>query len=335
MDPPLRPYLRGEIAHRAFPADAPRCDPSTVPTRGLLDHYFPAIVNGVRARLHPRDFICAISELEEREGRAVTQADQVNDEGVPRTQDLARSGSDSASASTDHQRGEQGALAGKVAAVTGATSGSGRAIAKRFIDEGAHVYLLARGIERLRDMEADLGPRAVGLPTDVGDPSSVRAAFEALTDDEIMIHFRTNLLGPIYTCRAAIPLMRAAGGGDIINTSSEATIEVFAMLSMYAVTKAGLEELGRALSIEYGREEIRVTTVVQGVAMGEGGGSTGWAWDPQYAQVAYERWNEDGVLRRISGVHGGQHADHVADVHLFLVTRPRGQKLDVVRVRSY
>jgi len=331
-----------------------------VPTRGLLDHYFPAIVNGVRARLHPRDFICAISELEEREGRAVTQADQVNDEGVPRTQDLARSGSDSASASTDHQRGEQGALAGKVAAVTGATSGSGRAIAKRFIDEGAHVYLLARGIERLRDMEADLGPRAVGLPTDVGDPSSVRAAFEviehqqhkldilinnaavyrpvpfdALTDDEIMIHFRTNLLGPIYTCRAAIPLMRAAGGGDIINTSSEATIEVFAMLSMYAVTKAGLEELGRALSIEYGREEIRVTTVVQGVAMGEGGGSTGWAWDPQYAQVAYERWNEDGVLRRISGVHGGQHADHVADVHLFLVTRPRGQKLDVVRVRSY
>ena len=159
---------------------------------------------------------------------------------------------------------EGASLAGKVAAVTGATSGSGRAIARRFVEEGANVYLLARGAERLKEMEELLGPSAAGIPTDVGDPDSVRAAFaeienqhhkldilinnaaiyrpvpfEDLPDEEIDVHFRTNLLGPIYTCRAAIPLMRAAGGGDIINTSSEATIESFAMLSMYAVTKAG------------------------------------------------------------------------------------------------
>ena len=48
--------------------------------------------------------------------------------------------------------------------------------------------------------------------------------------------------------------MRAAGGGEIINTSSEATIESFAMLSMYAVTKAGLEALGQALRTEYEKE---------------------------------------------------------------------------------
>jgi NAD(P)-dependent dehydrogenase (short-subunit alcohol dehydrogenase family) len=253
-----------------------------------------------------------------------------------------------------------GALAGKVAAVTGATSGSGRAIARRFVEEGAQVYLLARGAERLKEMEQLLGPSAVGIATDIGDSASVQAAFaeiarthhkldilvnnaavyrpvpfEALPDEEIEIHFRTNLLGPIYTCREAVPLMRAAGGGDIVNTSSEATIESFAMLSMYAVTKAGLEALGQALRTEYEKEEIRVTTLVQGVAAGEGGGSTDWEWDPEHSAIAYQRWEEDGILRRISGKHGAQQVDHVAEVHLFLVTRPPGQKLDVIRVRSY
>ncbi len=255
---------------------------------------------------------------------------------------------------------EGGSLAGKVAAVTGATSGSGRAIARRFVDEGANVFLLARGAERLKEVEELPGPSAAGIPTDVGDPDSVRAAFaeienqhhkldilinnaaiyrpvpfEDLTDAEIDVHFRTNLLGPIYTCRAAVPLMRAAGGGDIINTSSEATIESFAMLSMYAVTKAGLEALGQALRTEYEKAEIRVTTLIQGVAAGEGGGSTGWEWHPDHSAVAYERWTEDGILQRISGKHGSQQVEHVAEVHLFVVTRPRGQKLDVMRVRSY
>jgi NAD(P)-dependent dehydrogenase (short-subunit alcohol dehydrogenase family) len=253
-----------------------------------------------------------------------------------------------------------GALAGKVAAVTGATSGSGRAIARLFVSEGAQVYLLARGAERLKEVEQLLGPNAVGIPTDIGDPDSVAATFaeieskhhkldilinnaaiyrpypfEDLPNEEIEAHFRTNVLGPIYTCRAAIPLMRAAGGGDIVNTSSEATIESFAMLSMYAVTKAGLEALGQALRTEYEKEEIRVTTLVQGVAAGEGGGSTGWEWDPGHSEVAFQRWDEDGIMRRISGKHGAQQVEHVAEVHLFIVTRPPGQKLDVVRARSY
>jgi NAD(P)-dependent dehydrogenase (short-subunit alcohol dehydrogenase family) len=246
-----------------------------------------------------------------------------------------------------------------VAAVTGATSGTGRAIAERFSEEGAFVYLLARGRERLQELEAQLDS-AQAIATDVGDPDSVRHAFDAiadqhhkldilvnnaavyraypfehLPDDEISVQVRTNLLGAIYSCRAAIPLLRAAGGGDIINTSSEATIESFAYLSMYSVTKAGLEALGQALRTEYESEEIRVTTLVQGLAEGEGGGSTDWGWIPEYLEVGMKRWEEDGILRRVGGVHGPQDASHVADVHLFVVTRPRGQKLDVIRVRAY
>ena len=256
---------------------------------------------------------------------------------------------------------DPGRLAGKIAAITGATSGSGLAVAKLFAAEGAQVILMARGEPRLRALEAELGPAAIGVVTDVGQPNSVRAAFdvvaerfgkldilinnaavqrpchfEELPDEDISAQVRTNLLGPIYTSRAAIPLLRAAGGGDIVNTSSEATLEVFPFQSIYTVTKAGLEALGPALSREFEKEEIRVTTLVQGVALGEGGGPTDWDMIPQDGgQAVWQRLVEEGTIRRVMGLHGGQKVESVAEVHLFIVTRPRGQKLDVVRARSY
>ena len=129
-----------------------------------------------------------------------------------------------------------GLLDGKIAAVTGATSGSGRAIARRFVDEGATVVMLARGEARLEEMSALLGYRAVAQATDIGDPDSVRAAFgviaerfgkldvlvnnaavyrpcpvEHLSDDDIMTQVRTNFLGPVYTSRAASLCSRRPG----------------------------------------------------------------------------------------------------------------------------
>ena len=174
-----------------------------------------------------------------------------------------------------------GALDGKVAAVTGSTSGSGRGIAKRFVEEGAHVVLLARGPERLAEFAAELGDRAVPIATDVGDPDGVRAAFEQieerfgkldilinnaavyrpcmvelLSDGDIMQQVSTNFLGPVYTSRAAIRLLRAAGGGDIVNVSSESTLDPFPMLSMYVATKVALEMFDRILAEELRDEEL-------------------------------------------------------------------------------
>jgi len=254
-----------------------------------------------------------------------------------------------------------GALDGKVAVVTGTTSGSGSAIARRFAAEGASLFLLARGKERLVAQAEALGPDVVGIPTDVGDADSVRAAFAQveerhgkldilvnnaavyrpcfvweLSDADIEQQVRTNYIGPVYPCRAAIPLLRAAGGGDIVNTSSESTLDPFPMLSMYTSTKAALEAFSRTLMSEVQDDDIRVTVVVQGTAS-EGEGSTDWAWDPDDAAAAVQLWTEKGYLAKVRGRVGsaGQATDDVADVHLYIVTRPRGQKLDTVHVRSY
>jgi NAD(P)-dependent dehydrogenase (short-subunit alcohol dehydrogenase family) len=245
--------------------------------------------------------------------------------------------------------------------VTGATSGSGRAVARRFVAEGAEVVLLARGEERLVQEADALGARATPIATDVGDAGSVQAAFgmieqrfgkvdvlvnnaavyrpslvEGLSDFDIACQVNTNFLGPVYTCRAAIPLMRAAGGGDMVNTSSESTLDPFPMLSMYVASKAALEAFSRTLMTEVQGDDIRVTIVVQGTA-GDGEGSTDWSWDPENAEAAFALWTERGYLAKVQGRPGsaGQSVTDVADVHLYIVTRPRGQKLDTVHVRSY
>jgi NAD(P)-dependent dehydrogenase (short-subunit alcohol dehydrogenase family) len=136
-------------------------------------------------------------------------------------------------ASTSDQAASE-PLAGKVVGVSGATSGSGRGITRRFIAEGAHVVMLARGKERLLADAAALGERAVPISTDVGDFASVQAAFDEiaerfghidvlvnnaavyrpcyvadLSDLDIVQQVNTRV-GPVLTCRAASP--RAAGG---------------------------------------------------------------------------------------------------------------------------
>lgn len=253
-----------------------------------------------------------------------------------------------------------GTVAGKVIAVTGASSGSGVGIARRFVEGGATVVMLARGKERLERAATDLGERAVPVPVDVGDPESVRRAFdlvssrfgqldvlinnaavyrpcavEQLSDPDIAGQIATNFAGPVYTSRAAIPLLRAAGGGDIINTSSESTLHPFPMLSMYVATKAALEAFGRVLTIEVAKDDIRVTTVIQGTAREAGMGSDDWQWDPEHAQAAYELWEEMGLLSTAIGRYGGQDVDDIGDVHVFIVTRPRAQKMDTVFCRSF
>jgi NAD(P)-dependent dehydrogenase (short-subunit alcohol dehydrogenase family) len=251
-------------------------------------------------------------------------------------------------------------LEGKVAVVTGASSGSGLGIARRFVEEGATVVMLARGSERLEQTAKDLGAEAIPIVADVGDPGSVGQAFseigdrfgrvdilvnnaavyrpcrvELLSDLDIDQQMRTNFAGPVYTCRAAIPLLRAAGGGDIVNTSSESTLHPFPMLSMYVATKAALEAFAVVLAQEVRDDDIRVTTVIQGGTNAGGGGSTGWEWDPEHGAAAIDLWTRTGLISQAFGRNGGQEVTAVGDVHVFVVTRPRTQKMDTVYCRSF
>ncbi|MDE0987605.1 MAG: SDR family oxidoreductase [Pseudomonadales bacterium] len=251
-------------------------------------------------------------------------------------------------------------LEGKTALITGASSGSGTGIARRFIEEGANVVMTARGKDRLIEAATELGERAVPLTMDVGNPESVNATFqevsrkfgkldilinnaavyrptavEDLNDEEVQTQLNTNFLGAVHTCRAAIPLLRAAGGGDIINTSSESTGHPFPLLSIYVSTKAALEMFSRVLAMEVRKDNIRVTNLVQGTASGPGEGSSGWAWTDDERENAFKLWGEMGLLNEVYGKGEGQSVDEVGEVHLFIVTRPRSQQLDTVWCRSF
>jgi NAD(P)-dependent dehydrogenase (short-subunit alcohol dehydrogenase family) len=246
-------------------------------------------------------------------------------------------------------------LDGKVVAVAGASSGTGKVTAQRFAAEGAHVVMLARRKERLDEAAREVGSGAVPIATNIAEPEHVRAAFDQIdaqfgrldallnlagtararlieeaSDDDISAVVGTNFLGPIYTTRAAIPLMKKAGGGDIVNVSSEVTLDDMPMMTLYSSTKRALEAFTRTMTKELRKEHIRVTLVVMGATA-----PTSFLEDfsPEDLQRAFPLWEADGFLNRVSGAHAPMDASWVADALLYAVTRPRGMMMDVIHTR--
>jgi NAD(P)-dependent dehydrogenase (short-subunit alcohol dehydrogenase family) len=189
----------------------------------------------------------------------------------------------SADSATDQDAGR---LKGRVAVVTGASHGLGVTIAHRLIGEGAEVVLMARTRDKLEAVAAQLGDGALAVQCDISDPDAVRAAFgdiakrhgrvdllvnnagligmsllEEADDGWILDQVATNLIGPILCTRSAIPLLREAGGGDIINISSRSVELARPYLSVYAATKGGLEVFSRTMAAELRPVGIRVCAI--------------------------------------------------------------------------
>jgi meso-butanediol dehydrogenase/(S,S)-butanediol dehydrogenase/diacetyl reductase len=178
-------------------------------------------------------------------------------------------------------------LEGKVAVITGAASGIGAATARRFAAEGARLVLADVNEEHGRAVAAEL--RAAFRPTDVTDV----AAVDALMQHAVALHGRLDVvfnnagigvygktpgLDPalwhrvidvdlhsvFYGCRAAIPLMRAGGGGAIVNTASISGLFGDYGLSAYSAAKGAVANYTRTLAADHAREGIRVNAVCPG-----------------------------------------------------------------------
>jgi NAD(P)-dependent dehydrogenase (short-subunit alcohol dehydrogenase family) len=186
-------------------------------------------------------------------------------------------------------------LGGKVAVVTGASKGIGAAIARRLWAEGASIALLARSGDLLTALANDLGVnRALPIPCNIGNPDDVRSAFAAIgkrfgsidilvnnaglvgmslladaSDQSITEIVSTNLLGAIFCTREAIPLIKEAGGGHIVNISSRSVELARPYLSVYSATKGGLEVFTRTLAAELRPDRISVSTIRVGPTASE------------------------------------------------------------------
>ncbi len=179
----------------------------------------------------------------------------------------------------------------RVALVTGAASGIGRATAERLAAEGARLVV---GDVRVAELEAfarelaDRGAEVRALPLDVTDPEACERAVRVAVEDfgglQVLcniagiLHFENthelaledwqrvidvNLTGTFSMCRAAIPALLASGGA-IVNTSSTAAVKGHAWMAAYSASKGGVLALTWSLAIEYGRRGLRVNAVLPG-----------------------------------------------------------------------
>lgn len=177
-------------------------------------------------------------------------------------------------------------LAGRRVLVTGAASGIGLAVARVFQREGARVAMLDRDERRLKDVAGD----AVTVVADVADERQVRDAvgqatatlggldgvvnsagvdlmreFEAMTSAEWSRVMAVDLTGPMLVCHAALPAMKQAGRGTIVNVASGAALRPLENRTAYCAAKAGLVMFSKTLAMDLARYEIRVNAICPGI----------------------------------------------------------------------
>jgi NAD(P)-dependent dehydrogenase (short-subunit alcohol dehydrogenase family) len=187
-------------------------------------------------------------------------------------------------------------LDGKLAIVTGAGRGLGRAMSIALAEAGADIVATARTESQLEETAQQVrakGRRCLVVPTDVTDPSQVSGMVERavaefgrvdilvnnagggtagygktlpdITDEEWRVGIDTNLSSSFYCSRAVIPHMLRQGGGKIINITSGYGLRGGRNNYMYTAAKAGLINFTRTLALSYARDNIQANCIAPGV----------------------------------------------------------------------
>ena len=186
-------------------------------------------------------------------------------------------------------------MQGKVVAITGASRGIGAAAARAFAAAGVKVALLARSQREIDALAAEIGAEALAMRCDVADWTSVEQAVATVVQRfgrlDVLVNnagtidpiarlsdadptawgqaIDVNLKGVFHGMRAAIPVMRAQGGGTIINVSSGAARNALEGWSSYCAGKAGALMLTQAAHLEEGPHGIRVLGLSPGTVATE------------------------------------------------------------------
>jgi NAD(P)-dependent dehydrogenase (short-subunit alcohol dehydrogenase family) len=180
-------------------------------------------------------------------------------------------------------------LAGKVAVVTGGTSGIGLATAKRFVDEGAYVFITGRRQTELDAAVKELGSDNVtGIQGDIAKIQDIRklyaavreqkgkldilfanagigefAPFGQITEEHFDTQFSVNVRGTLFSVQEALPLLQ--DGGAIVLNASIVSITGSPAFSVYSATKAAVRSFARTWSVDLKDRKIRVNAVSPGI----------------------------------------------------------------------
>jgi NADP-dependent 3-hydroxy acid dehydrogenase YdfG len=239
-------------------------------------------------------------------------------------------------------------LAGKVAFITGGGTGLGEAAAIALAAAGVKVAITGRRQSKLDKVVAQIekaGGTALAIQSDVSKEADAFAAVEqcvaAFGKIDILINsagvneaggiqsldldgwrkvIAINLYGTIYTTAAAVPHIKTAGGGDIINISSTAGRRAAGLFASYATSKHGVNGFSESIRQELGGDNIRVSIIEPGATETEIADSVS---DPQWAAMMKAHVSKEGAMK----------ASDIAEAILFILSLPRRANVSQILIR--